>query len=112
MELAQGAVEIDGVPIAKVDLDTLRKNITVIPQDPVIFNGTLKFNLDPSGTLPDEQIEKILIEAGLEDLMKREPEKNKKKDEDLVYEDDDDGDGTGIYFKLNDGGDSLSSGEK
>merc|ERR1712093_246678 len=67
---------------------------------------------DPSGTVPDEEIEKLLNEAGLEDLMKREPEKKTKKSGELVFEGDDDGDGTGIYFKLNDGGDSLSSGEK
>jgi len=57
LELSNGSVEIDGIPSANVDLETLRKKITVIPQDPVIFNGTLKFNLDPSGTVPDEEIE-------------------------------------------------------
>ena len=65
IELTEGAVEIDGIPSASVDLKTLRKKITVIPQDPVIFSGTLKFNLDPSGTVPDAEIHDLLVKAGL-----------------------------------------------
>jgi len=52
------------------------------------------------------------MEAGLESLLKSEPKNKDKQNEDLIYEDDDDGDGRGIYFKINDGGDSLSAGEK
>lgn len=52
------------------------------------------------------------MEAGLESLLKNEPKNKDKQNEDLIYEDDDDGDGRGIYFKINDGGDSLSAGEK
>jgi ABC-type multidrug transport system fused ATPase/permease subunit len=54
----------------------------VIPQDPVIFDDSIKFNLDPSGTVPDEEIKALLIEAGLEDLLKREPDNKKKEKED------------------------------
>lgn len=53
MEIESGEVKIDGVESGCVDLDHLRSKITVIPQDPVIFDGTLKFNLDPSGLIPD-----------------------------------------------------------
>jgi len=74
VEFESGTVQIDGVEINKVELEKLRSNITVIPQDPVIFNGTLKFNLDPSETIPDNEIESILKEAGLDDLLKRTPE--------------------------------------
>jgi len=51
------------------------------------------------------------MEPGLEELLKRTPEKKIKKDQELDTEEDA-GDGKGIYFKLNDGGSSLSSGEK
>ena len=111
LELEQGKIEIDGIETSKVNLNTLRSKITVIPQDPVIFDGTLKFNLDPSGTIPDKEIEAILLEAGLDDLLKRTPEKKIKKDSELDTGDDA-GNGRGIYFKLNDGGSSLSTGEK
>jgi len=42
-----GCVQIDGVDIRKVGLHTLRRNLSLIPQDPVIFSGSLRFNLDP-----------------------------------------------------------------
>ena len=57
VELASGKVEIDGVDISKVHIKKLRKKITMIPQDPVIFTGSLRFNLDPFQTQTDEQIE-------------------------------------------------------
>uniref|UniRef100_A0A8D2IID6 ATP binding cassette subfamily C member 6 n=1 Tax=Urocitellus parryii TaxID=9999 RepID=A0A8D2IID6_UROPR len=45
-EAAEGGVWIDGVPIAHVGLHALRSRITVIPQDPVLFPGSLRTNLD------------------------------------------------------------------
>ena len=80
IELESGTISIDGVEASKVSLEKLREKITVIPQDPVIFDGTLKFNLDPTGTIDDKIIESILLEAGLDDLLKRTPEKKHKKD--------------------------------
>ncbi len=49
----------------------MRNNVTVIPQDPTLFNSTLRYNLDPFGTYTTEQLESLLIRAGLEDLIKR-----------------------------------------
>lgn len=69
VELFGGSVEIDGVDISKVDLKTLREKVTVIPQDPTLFTGSLRFNLDPNETATDEQIEQLLISAGLNDLL-------------------------------------------
>jgi len=110
LEVDSGQVLIDGVEVNKVDLETLRSRITVIPQDPVIFDGTLRMNLDPLNKRSDEEIEKVLRQAGLEDLLTKKPETKKKFDKELDI-DEDLGDGTGIHFRLNDA-DSLSAGEK
>lgn len=105
-----GTVTIDGLEAAKVDLHKLRSKITVIPQDPVIFDGTVKFNLDPEGIHSDEAIESMMLEAGLEELLKRTPEKYHTDDPELDIELEDFGTGKGIHFKLDP--DSLSAGEK
>jgi len=47
IEIEGGSVHIDGLETSKVDLVKLREKITVIPQDPIIFDGSIKFNLDP-----------------------------------------------------------------
>lgn len=54
IELETGKIEIDGVDISKIQLKALRSLITVIPQDPTIFKGTLKFNLDPTDQLNED----------------------------------------------------------
>jgi ABC-type multidrug transport system fused ATPase/permease subunit len=48
-ETPLGRIEIDGVDIAKLGLHELRRSLTLIPQDPVMFKGTLQFNVDPIG---------------------------------------------------------------
>ena len=47
IELCGGSIKIDGVDISTLDLSFIRKKITIIAQDPTLFTGTLKFNLDP-----------------------------------------------------------------
>jgi len=112
IEYESGTVIIDGIEVNKVDLETLRSKITVIPQDPVIFNGTLKFNLDPTGKHTDNEIESILLEAGLDDLLKRTPETKREANPDLDIDTPEHfGNGKGIYYSLNES-DSLSAGEK
>ncbi|KAJ2744382.1 hypothetical protein GGI20_003014 [Coemansia sp. BCRC 34301] len=53
IEAAQGRILLDNVDIANVGLEDLRRNVTIIPQDPVLFNGTIRFNLDPFSEHPD-----------------------------------------------------------
>lgn len=53
IELAEGKIFIDDIEIEKVDLQLLRAKITVIPQDPTLFAGTLRFNLDPLNQFKD-----------------------------------------------------------
>ena len=65
VELMSGKIEIDGVDISKIDLDALRSQITMIPQDPVMFLGTLRYNLDPFDEHTDEYITSLIKKAGL-----------------------------------------------
>ena len=59
VELFFGKVLIDGVDISKVNLNHLRSRITVIPQDPVLFKGTLRYNLDPGNVIDPAYLEKV-----------------------------------------------------
>ncbi|KAI9506405.1 P-loop containing nucleoside triphosphate hydrolase protein, partial [Coemansia spiralis] len=54
VEASSGRIMLDGVDISKIGLEDLRRNVTIIPQDPVLFNGTIRFNLDPFNEYPDE----------------------------------------------------------
>ncbi|KAJ2115005.1 hypothetical protein IW146_002642 [Coemansia sp. RSA 922] len=65
IEAAQGRILLDDVDIAKIGLEELRRNVTIIPQDPVLFNGTIRFNLDPFGEYPDELVWDALKRAHL-----------------------------------------------
>ncbi|KAJ2762758.1 hypothetical protein H4S06_000481, partial [Coemansia sp. BCRC 34490] len=47
VEPTSGSIVLDGVNILELGLERLRQSITIIPQDPVLFNGTIRFNLDP-----------------------------------------------------------------
>lgn len=68
VEPCSGSIIIDGVNISQLGLHDLRSNITIIPQDPVLFSGTLRFNLDPFGRHTDEQIWLALELANLKDF--------------------------------------------
>jgi ABC-type multidrug transport system fused ATPase/permease subunit len=60
IEAFKGTIFIDGLDIAKVGTTDLRSNMSIIPQDPVLFSGTLRTNLDPFGTYSDEEISLVL----------------------------------------------------
>ena len=61
----KGKIIIDGKEIRDVDLKILRYTMTIIPQDPYLFEDTVRNNIDPMGQFKDEQIEEILDEVGL-----------------------------------------------
>ena len=69
VELESGKILIDGQDIAKVDLKSLRSSITIIPQDPTLFTGTLRFNIDPFNEHTDERIIELLNKAHLDYLL-------------------------------------------
>uniref|UniRef100_A0A8D2JDE4 ATP-binding cassette sub-family C member 6 n=1 Tax=Varanus komodoensis TaxID=61221 RepID=A0A8D2JDE4_VARKO len=56
VEAAEGEILIDGTNIAQIGLHDLRRKITIIPQDPVLFSGSLRMNLDPLDEHSDDDI--------------------------------------------------------
>ncbi|WFD23830.1 hypothetical protein MEQU1_002524 [Malassezia equina] len=55
-EATQGSVIIDGVDVAKIGLENLRRSIAILPQEPLLFSGTLRSNLDPFGRFDDARL--------------------------------------------------------
>ncbi|KAL2678677.1 hypothetical protein Neosp_009428 [[Neocosmospora] mangrovei] len=58
-----GRVLIDGVSIDSVGVEELRRGICFIPQNPMLFTGPLRFNLDFTGTVPDKRLRQILSDV-------------------------------------------------
>jgi len=84
VEICGGSIEIDGVNISEIDINQVRDKITVIAQDPTLFTGTIRFNVDPFRQHSNAAIEQLLYKAGLSGLLNREPEKIGGKEEDEV----------------------------
>ncbi|GMM40039.1 hypothetical protein DAHU10_009400 [Hanseniaspora uvarum] len=62
-ELNDGKIYIDGLDISKLGLYTLRKNLSIIPQEPVLFKGTIRTNLDPFNQFTDEYLWEVLSKS-------------------------------------------------
>ncbi|OKL62118.1 hypothetical protein UA08_02366 [Talaromyces atroroseus] len=56
LEARQGRIVIDGIDISKMKLSDLRSRMAIIPQDPVLFSGSLRSNLDPFAEYSDSEL--------------------------------------------------------
>ncbi|XP_049538586.1 multidrug resistance-associated protein 1 isoform X10 [Anopheles darlingi] len=92
IESAGGSIIIDGQDISKLGLHALRSRLTIIPQDPVLFSGTLRINLDPFNVHTDDEIWKALEHAHLKSFVK--------------------GLTAGISHEVTEGGENLSVGQR
>ena len=70
LPLNGGSIVIDGVDTRAVPLRELRARMAVIPQDPVLFAGTVRYNLDPAGDVPDARLWEALRVAQLADAVR------------------------------------------
>ncbi|KAM4829758.1 ATP-binding cassette sub-family C member 6 [Thomomys bottae] len=91
-EAAEGGVWIDGVPIGQVGLYKLRRRVTIIPQDPILFPGSLRANLDLQQEHSDEALWAALETVQLKAFVARLPGQ--------------------LHYQCADRGDDLSVGQK
>ncbi|XP_022245979.1 multidrug resistance-associated protein 1-like isoform X2 [Limulus polyphemus] len=92
IEAAGGCITIDGIDIAKIGLHDLRSKLTIIPQDPVLFTGTLRMNLDPFSQYDDDAIWKSIELAHLKNFVS--------------------GLDAGLDHEVSEGGENISAGQR
>ncbi|KAK7277730.1 hypothetical protein RJT34_22745 [Clitoria ternatea] len=75
VEPTGGKIIIDGIDISALGLHDLRSRFGIIPQEPVLFEGTVRSNIDPTRQYTDEEIWKSLERCQLKDAVASKPEK-------------------------------------
>ncbi|MEW5316893.1 MAG: hypothetical protein WDW38_008234 [Sanguina aurantia] len=91
IDVNSGVIRLDGVDIASVGLDTLRAQLAIIPQDPVLFSGSCRSNLDPWGRYADQQLWEALASVQLKGVVEA---------------------AGGLMAKMAEAGDNLSVGQR
>ncbi|KER28839.1 hypothetical protein T265_13503, partial [Opisthorchis viverrini] len=92
IESVDGRILIDGLDIRQMGLHDVRKNLTIIPQEPVLFSGSLRFNLDPAGNWSDDELWNALENAHLKDYFMEQRDQ--------------------LDFECSEGGENLSVGQR
>nr|CAB3219626.1 multidrug resistance-associated protein 1-like [Phallusia mammillata] len=92
IESSDGCIRIDGINIAKMGLQDLRSKLSIIPQDPVLFSGSLRMNLDPFDAYSDEQLWSALEHSHLKNFVESLPSK--------------------LEHEVSEGGENLSVGQR
>ena len=69
-----GKIEIDGVNTAEIGTEILRSKLSIIPQDPVMFSNTVRYNIDPFGTATESEIMEVLEKVQLVDVINALPD--------------------------------------
>ena len=70
-ELEKGSISVDGADISSMTLNRLRRGLSIIPQEPVVFSGTVRTNLDPFDEHTDAELWEVIREASLETQVQR-----------------------------------------
>uniref|UniRef100_A0AAV2IUV2 ATP-binding cassette, sub-family C (CFTR/MRP), member 9 n=1 Tax=Knipowitschia caucasica TaxID=637954 RepID=A0AAV2IUV2_KNICA len=73
VDIFEGKIVIDGIDICKLPLHTLRSRLSIILQDPVLFSGSIRFNLDPEKSCTDDRLWEALEIAQLKNMVKALP---------------------------------------
>uniref|UniRef100_A0A8C2BVI8 ATP-binding cassette, sub-family C (CFTR/MRP), member 9 n=1 Tax=Cyprinus carpio TaxID=7962 RepID=A0A8C2BVI8_CYPCA len=73
VDVFEGKIVIDGIDICKLPLQTLRSRLSIILQDPVLFSGSIRLNLDPERTCTDDRLWEALEIAQLKNMVKALP---------------------------------------
>lgn len=92
IEAAGGKIVIDDIEISGIGLHSLRSRLTIIPQDPVLFSGSLRMNIDPLSAYSDDEIWIALEHSHLKTFVK--------------------GLSDGLTHKITEGGENLSVGQR
>ncbi|KAL9610613.1 MAG: hypothetical protein Q9167_004687 [Letrouitia subvulpina] len=107
LEARSGSITVDGIDISTIKLDQLRSRMAIIPQDPILFSGTVRSNLDPTNRYSESLLRdslhrvhllRVPAGAGSVDIEKRSVEESN------VFGD--------LNMRISEGGSNLSQGQR
>ncbi|XP_070181093.1 ATP-binding cassette sub-family C member 10-like [Littorina saxatilis] len=71
MEVQAGTISVDDVDLTNLDLKDIRSRFAIIPQDPFLFSGSVRLNLDPTGAYSEDQLWALLERCHLATVVER-----------------------------------------